>query len=714
MDTQKTLINAGRICQYDVKAGSGTEVAEGDGEGQATGAHTGTPDVFISYASPDSTVAATVCEALEHAGVICWIAPRDVTPGTFYADEIVHAIDAAKAIVLVLSHNAATSPHVLREVERATSKRHPVVSLRIDQAPLPAGLEYFLNTSQWLDASGGNTAPAMPKLVAAVRVAIHAPAVTAVTTKILPTVKTRLSTRSPNRTVIVVTSVVGLAIVGIAANRLWLLSNPAASTSGPIAATPTPTTAAAPVAVASVTPAAFSPPEHSVAVLPFTNMSGDPKQDYFSDGLSEELLNALASIRGLQVAARTSSFSFKDKGMDVASIARRLNVGAVLEGSVRKDGGQIRITAQLINAVTGFHMWSHTYDRDLKNVLALQTEIANAATKELESTLLVDASTAVELGGTRNPLAFDAYLKARGINVVSKETNLAEIAAYDEAIRLDSRYAKAYAGKAVSLSRFSGSYEPAATARKVVEQALAIAEKAVQLAPDLAEAHLVLAEIYDAGLLEFRHGLTEYERAQALAPGDNRVIRNYAEFLARMGHADSAVANAQRAVTMDPVNADSHDRLGWVYYFSHRYQEAVAAFDHALSLEPNHPWTNAVRGLSYLGLGNIEAARSSCKTPPLFWPNQMCIAIVSDKLRDKAAAQSMLAQLKSALGEAAAYQYASVYAQNGEIPNALNWLETAYRLKDPGLAWLKVDFLLDPLRGEPRFQEIERKLKFPN
>jgi TolB-like protein/Tfp pilus assembly protein PilF len=689
-------------------------VAEGGGEEQSTGARSGTPDVFISYASPDNTVAKTVCEVLEHAGVTCWIAPRDVTPGTFYADEIVHAIDAAKAIVLILSHNAATSPHVLREVERATSKRHPVVSLRIDQAPLPAGLEYFLNTSQWLDASGDNTARAMPKLVAAVRVAIQAPAVTAIATEISPKVKTRLFTPSPKRTVIVVASVVGLGIAGLAADRLWLSSRRAAITSAPTVAAQTPPTAGAATVGAPATLTAFSPPEHSVAVLPFTNMSGDPKQDYFSDGLSEELLNALASIRGLQVAARTSSFSFKDKGMDVASIARRLNVGAVLEGSVRRDGGQIRITAQLINAVTGFHMWSHTYDRDLKNVLALQTEIANAVTKELQSTLLVDASTAVELGGTHDPLAFDAYLKARGINEVSKETNLAEIAAYDEAIRLDPRYAKAYAGKAISLSSFAGSYEPAATARKVNEQALATAEKAVQRAPDLAETHLVLAQIYDAGLLEFGHGMTEYERAQALAPGDNRVIIGYADFLARMGHADSAVANAQRAVTMDPVNAHSHSELGWVLYFSHRYQEAIAAFDRALSLDANIPWTHAMRGLSYLGLGNLEAARNSCKTPPLFFLNQMCIAIVSDKLGDKTAAQAMLAQMKSDSGEAMAYQYASVYAQKGEIPNALDWLETAYRYKDVGLAWLRVDFLLAPLRGEPRFQEIERKLKFPN
>ena len=149
-----------------------------DGERQLTVARSGTPDVFLSYASQDSAIAEVVCEALEQAGVTCWIAPRDVTPGTFYADEIVHAIDAAKAIVLILSQNAAASPHVLREIERATSKRHPVVSLRIDRSSLPAGLEYFLNTSQWLDASAGDIARAMPKLVAAVRVAIDRSAVT--------------------------------------------------------------------------------------------------------------------------------------------------------------------------------------------------------------------------------------------------------------------------------------------------------------------------------------------------------------------------------------------------------------------------------------------------------------------------------------------------------------------------------------------------------
>ena len=178
-------------------------MAKGGVDEKASGS---TPSVFISYASLDSAIAETACEALEKAGVTCWIAPRDVTPGAFYGDEIVHAIDAAKAIVLILSQNAATSPHVLREVERAASKRHPVISLRIDKAPIPAGLEYFLNTSQWLDASSGDTARALPKLVSAVQVAIQAPTGTPTGVPTGHALAPAVSARSRKRMALVVAS----------------------------------------------------------------------------------------------------------------------------------------------------------------------------------------------------------------------------------------------------------------------------------------------------------------------------------------------------------------------------------------------------------------------------------------------------------------------------------------------------------------------------
>jgi serine/threonine-protein kinase len=704
-----------------------------DGGDAATGIAGNTPetsrvrlapsDVFISYASPDRSVADAVCSALERDGLNCWLAPRDVVPGEFYADAIVRAIDAAKVLVLVLSKNSADSPHVLREVERASSKRHPVVSVRIDLAPLPSALEYFLNTSHWLDASASGVESASPKVVAAVRHLV------ASATSVAPVQQNATlgaegkplahpgaaaaAKRRLNPAVIALSAVALAALVYLVADKFWLSKQVTKAVTAVSAQSAAIRPSTATTQRVNDTPA-FAPPAHSVAVLPFVNMSGDPKQDYFSDGLSEELLNSLVSVGGLQVAARTSSFSFKGTSSGVAEIARKLNVGAILEGSVRKDGGRVRITAQLINAVTGFHLWSQTYDRDLKNVLALQTEIATAVTQALQATLLGAVATAVELGGTRDPHAFDAYLKGKGIEVNSKETNLAQIAAYDEAIRLDPLYAKAYAAKGLSLSHYSGSYESASNSHHVAEQAHALTEKAVQLAPDLAEAHRALGWSFDVALLDFAHGAAEYERALALAPGDARVLSTNANFLARMGHADEAVASAERAVTLDPVNALSYNGLGWVFYFSHRNREAVAALDRALSLNPLIHWAHGIRGLAYLGLGEFETARQSCLTPPVPWVGQMCAAVAYAKLGLKVPAQAQVAQMKAENGDAMAYQFASIYAQWGDTPTALDWLEVAYRLKDPGLAWLKVDPLLDPLRKEPRFQEIERKLNFPS
>jgi TolB-like protein len=202
---------------------------------------------------------------------------------------------------------------------------------------------------------------------------------------------------------------------------------------------------------APATAATFAPPPHSIAVLPFVNLSGDASQDYFSDGLTEELLNSLAEIDGLQVAGRTSSFSFKEHP-DIATVAHRLNVRAVLEGSVRRSANTVRVTAQLVNAVTGFHVWSKTYDRDLGDVLKLQTEIATAVASALEVTLLGDVSAKIELGGTRNPAAFDAYLRGSKAYSTLHRANDPQsaaavqesaAAAYSEAIRLDPNYAPA-------------------------------------------------------------------------------------------------------------------------------------------------------------------------------------------------------------------------------------------------------------------------------
>src|ERR1700729_4100019 len=353
-------------------------MAEG---GSGEKANDSTPVVFISYAAQDSAIAETACEALEKAGVTCWIAPRDVTPGAFYGDEIVHAIDAARAIVLILSQSAASSPHVLREVERAASKRHAVISLRHDRAPLPAGLQYFLNTSQWLDASSGDTARALPKLVSAVQLAIQAPTVTPTGVPMGHVLAPAVSALSRKRAALVVASIVSLALVGLAVDRLWLSSHRAA-------ATPATTPAMSVPAPATGAPAI---PEKSVAVLPFVDMSEKKDQEYFSDGLSEELIDMLTKVPELRVPARTSSFYFKGKQATVPEIAKALGVADVLEGSVRKSGNTLRITAQLIRVATGYHLWSETYDRKLDDIFKIQDEIAGAVVKALKVSLLIDA-----------------------------------------------------------------------------------------------------------------------------------------------------------------------------------------------------------------------------------------------------------------------------------------------------------------------------------
>jgi TolB-like protein len=322
--------------------------------------------VFISYASPDAAVADTVCAALERGGISCWIAPRNVVPGEFYADAIVHAIDTTKIIVLILSQSAAGSPHVLREVERASSKRHPVVSFRTDLAPLPTSLEYFLNTSHWLDASATGLDRAAPKLVEAVR-HLLGPASVAVSGKesetmpapSKPAVHERQNTQPISRLSRFAVAVAGGAIAVIvgylAVEKPWISRK--ATEQKPAA-----------VVTTATAPATPSVPDRSIAVLPFIDLSEKHDQEYFSDGLSEELLDQLAQISELKVASRTSAFYFRGRTEEIATIASRLKVAHVLEGSVRKAGDRIRVTAQLIRADSGYHLWSKTYDREVKDV----------------------------------------------------------------------------------------------------------------------------------------------------------------------------------------------------------------------------------------------------------------------------------------------------------------------------------------------------------
>jgi TolB-like protein len=698
----------------------------GDGESEST--HSSEPRavanagpagrVFISYASHDDAVAGRICSALEVAGFRCWIAPRDVRAGEPYAAAIVEAINACRIVVLVLTKSAIESPHVLREVERASSKKRPILSIRLDAANLPPELEYFLSANHWLDASSATIESVLPALIESVRgrdtsYIPRAPSA-ANSTATAQRAAGAMADRRLNWSLIAISAVIAAALAYIVVDKIWLTKHAASAMTDAAPSTASPTNDAAAKSV-STTPA-FAPPPHSIAVLPFVNMSGDPKQDYFSDGLSEELLNSLASIRDLRVAARTSSFFFKGKEVDLSDVARKLNVGAVLEGSVRKAGDQVRITAQLINAVTGYHLWSQTYDRDLKDILKLQTEIATAVTKALEATLLADAAATIELGGTQNPQAFDAYLRGKnsGNNATDRATVLGSIAAFDEAIRLDPGFAKAYASKALAENGFAEYYGVGAEIREYFQRARSAAERALQLAPELGEAHSALARVLSDGFFDFHGALAEHERALALSSNDSGVMLRAAWFFADIGRADAAATMARRGISLDQLNPKAYRTLAIVLDDLHLYREAIEAANRALSLSPNDVRQAALRGISLLHLGDAESARQSCNTPPLDWESHLCLAIAYDKLHRRSDAEAELATTKTDMGDAAAYQFAEIYAQWGAVPKSLDWLETAYRLRDPGIVSLRADDFFGPLRNEPRFQEIERKLNIPN
>jgi len=669
-------------------------MAEGGGE-KAGGS---TPDVFISYASLDSAVAETACESLEKAGVTCWVAPRDVTPGAFYGDEIVHAIDASKAIVLILSQNAASSPHVLREVERAASKRHAVISLRIDKAPLPAGLEYFLNTSQWLDASSGDTVRALPKLVSAVQVAIQTSAVTPTGIPVGHAPLPAVSAQSAKRMALVAASVVSLALVGFAADRLWLSSHRAAATRGttPVASSTVPVTAAPAI------------PEKSVAVLPFVDMSQKKDQEYFSDGLSEELIDRLAHSPDLKVIARTSSFQFKGSKDDVRTIGQKLGVANVLEGSVRTSGKTLRVTAQLINASDGSHRWSETYDRGIGDVFQVQDSIAAAVVSALKAAIAASTSPRYQSKSTD---AYNAYLRGdyflRKHNAQDTERALAS---FEEAIRLDSRYADAWVGVAYvynerGLRGWMPSKEAYAEGRNAIDHALSID-------PNSAEAYLVVAYLEENFAFDFEKGSAAFKRARELDPTSVEDSDIELWHAVAAGRLEESIAISRQVVQRNPLSASRLEDLAVVLWFANRLPEAERTFRHLLELDPNFARAHCELGEILLSEHRADAALA-IMSEETDKGSKWCVADPLWSLGRRTEAEAILAEARAKHADTQALSIAESYALSGDKDEAFKWLNRAYDNRDTNLYVVGQDPMLENLRDDPRFAAFVQKMNLP-
>ena len=651
--------------------------------------------VFLSYASEDAEAAQRICAALRSAGVEVWFDQSALRGGDLWDQAIRKQIKACALFIPVISRHTH---------ERKEGYFRLEWKLAVDRSNLISATRAFLlpvvidDTTEddeevpekirdihWTRLPNGETSS---EFVTRIRKLLSGESGR------VPTITREAVALTSRRSSRLVPAVLAVVLAAVAA--YLLIEKPWSAKS-----------------------AAFAPPPHSVAVLPFVNMSGDKEQEYFSEGLTEELLNSLSRINELQVAARTSSFSFQGEHPDISTVAHKLNVASVLEGSVRRSGRTIRVTAQLSNTVTGFHLWSETYDKDLGDVLKLQTEIATAVATALKVTLLGDLSAKIELGATRNPAAFDEYL--RGSKAYSSQHHPGDLQsavdAYTAAIRLDPDYALAFAGRSMALEETAALYQTGTAMRSSFDRALADAQRAISLAPQLGEAHLALARVLEDDSFDFARASNEYTRAVSLAPGNAQVLQRYGNFAVNMGRTEAGLAASRHAVILDPLSTESHRKLGEGEWVARRYREALAAFEQVITLDAGDSRSYAWRGLAYYGLGEFQKALASCEADPgggeRYW-TLVCLAVVNDKVGRHADAEAALSTSRAEFGDLLAYQYAQIYAQRGDSVKALAWLQTAMRLRDTALVWLKRDPLLDPLRSEPRFQAIERELKFPD
>jgi TolB-like protein/tetratricopeptide (TPR) repeat protein len=495
-----------------------------------------------------------------------------------------------------------------------------------------------------------------------------------------------------------------LALLFLGASRYFGMNGP----DGSAAHADTPAKAAAPAPGAAL-PAA---PRNSVAVLPFANLSGDPKQDYFSDGLSEEVLDALAHIRQLQVAARTSSFSFKDKGVDVATIAQRLGVAYVLDGSVRRDGNLIRVSASLVDARTGFKTWSETYDRKLDDIFAVQQGIAAAVAQALQVRLGGGDLPRITTGGTSNTAAYDQYLRGRQlIDLSASEADWRQALAYfDAAVAADPTYASAHASRAIALIALANAFLPADQLGPTHDQALASARRAVELAPDSADAQSTLAYSLVYARLDFAGAAAPFKRSLELGGGSADILIRYGLYACRMGKSQEGLEALRTAVNLDPLNPRAHKSLALGLYAAHDFAGAIDAMRRALALSPKMTLAHSVIGDALLMRGDLAGAQAEYRLEPVGWAKLTGLAVAAARSARQEEARALLGQLVSGFGDSNLYQQAEVRAQLGDVDGAVATLGRARDAGDAGLYYVWVDPLLDPARGDSGFKALLERL----
>src|SRR5437660_579540 len=453
-------------------------------------------------------------------------------------------------------------------------------------------------------------------------------------------------------------------------------------------------------------------PTKSIAVLPLVNTSGDPGNDYFSDGLSEELIAVLAKIPGLKIIGRSSSFLFKGKSDDSRAIGEKLGVTNLLEGSVRKQGDRVRIVAELLNAADGRALWSETYDRELKDVFAVQSEIATAVTEQLKIKLLGAPAKSDAAPSNNNLAAYNALQQGTFYFRLSTEEGTRKATEfYGEAIRLDPRYALAYAQLSAAWRQLAATWLAGAEANEAYAKARNAAQTALSLAPNLAAGHEALGFVLVTPDLDFGAAEAEFRKAEKLAPADAGPKFALSFLFAAQGRLAEAENIMRQTLPLDPLGVTRYLNLARILIAGGRYDEAEAALRKAIELQPAAARLHAYLTTLDVIRGDAAAALQDAQLEPKGFWRDYALALALQIQNDRGAADPSLQKLIDENAVSGPFQIATVYGLRKEPDKMFEWLERAYTEHDPGLTQLLgTPFLLN-YRDDPRFAALCQKLK---
>lgn len=629
-------------------------------------------DVFVSYKAEDRERLSPLVAALEAEGLAVWWDAR-IGGGANWRQEIEAHLDSARCVLVAWSkRSVAPEGHFVRDEAARAMRLGTYLPILLDPVdpPLGFGEVQAVSLEGW---KGRRSDPRFANLLDAVRARLRGEAPSAVP----------VPHRRPlaSRRTVVVGGVAAGAVAAMGGG--WLLLRPRDANA------------------------------RRIAVMPFANLSNDPEQAYFSDGIAEELRSALSRI-GLEVVGRASSVAVQ--ALDTRTAAARLKVAHLLTGSVRRSPTLIRITAQLLDGRDGVERWAHSYDRAPGDSIAIQTDIAANVARALSIALGREGRAALTLGGTADGIAQDLVFRARQkwVTADSPEAFGQALRLVDSALARDPNYAAAHVQRSLILTGTAENFpgDSAAVGRQLAE-AESAARRASAIAPGLGAAHVALARIaYNR--LDIAGLLKQTQLALALSPEEPDVLLDAATTMATLGRGEEGLRIAERLVALDGLNARAFARMSLVLFLLRRYPQAIEAVQRANVIAPGNPARNATAGDSWLLLGQPAKAKAEyAKMPADDYLRLTGEGIAAARTGDRRGAEQAAARLREEYGTAVTYQLAVISAQLDDKDGAFALLERALALKDPGLVGIRTDPFLDPLKGDPRFDALLRKLRFP-